>query len=76
MLIDQNGEQLGKVPRAKALAQAQELGLDLVQLSYDPKNKVATAKMIDYGKYMYDKKRKESEKKKQQKAKAQKELKF
>lgn len=76
MLIDEKWEQLGKIPRAKALAQAQELGLDLVQLSYDPKDKVATAKMIDYGKYMYDKKRKESDKKKQQKAMAQKEIKF
>jgi len=76
MLIDSTGEQLGKMPRAKALAMAQEQWLDLVQLSYDPKDKVATAKLIDYGKYMYDKKRKESDKKKQQKAKAQKEIKF
>lgn len=76
MLIDDDGNNLGNVPRAKALAQAQEAGLDLVQLSYDPKDKVATAKIVDYGKYMYDKKRKEHEKKIQQKAKGQKEIKF
>jgi translation initiation factor IF-3 len=32
-----------------------EAGLDLVQLSYDKDKMVSTVKMVDYGKYMYDK---------------------
>lgn len=76
MLIDENWENVWKIPRAKALERAQDLWLDLVQLSYDPKDKVATAKLIDYGKYMYEKKKKDNDKKKAQKNKWQKEIKF
>ena len=76
MLVDEDWSNLWVVPRAKALAKAEEKWMDLVQLAYDPKEKIATAKIIDYGKYMYEKKKKESEKKKQQKAKWQKEIKF
>jgi translation initiation factor IF-3 len=38
--------------------------LDLVQLSYNPVDKVCTAKITDFGKYLYDKKKVVKEKKK------------
>ena len=34
---------------------AQERGLDLVQLTYDPEKMLSTVRMTDYGKYMYQK---------------------
>lgn len=55
---------------------AQEAGLDLVQLWYNPEEQVATAKIVDFGKYMYDKKKGETDKKKKQKQRGQKEIKF
>lgn len=76
LLIGDDGQKLGIVPRAQALAQAQELWLDLVQLAYDPNEQVATAKIVDFGKYMYEKKKRDNEKKKSQAAKWQKEIKF
>jgi translation initiation factor IF-3 len=45
---------------------AEDAGMDLVQVAYDPKEQIATAKIVDYGKYMYDKQKEESEKKKSQ----------
>jgi len=48
---------------------AQDANMDLVQVGYNAEDKVATAKIIDFGKYMYDKKKNESEKKKTQKQK-------
>lgn len=64
------------MPRAFALAEAEAKGMDLVQLAYDATEQVATAKIVDFGKYMYDKKKKDNEKKKTQTAKGQKEIKF
>lgn len=62
-----DGENLGVMPRARALAMAQELGMDLVQVAYNPQDKVSTAKITDFGRFQYDKKKKDKEKKKQQK---------
>jgi len=76
LVIAEDGEQLGIMPRAKALELAEEQGFDLVQMSYDPQEQLCTAKLVDYGKYMYDKKKTEQEKKKKNKSKEQKELKF
>ncbi len=76
MVIAEDGEQLGVMPRAKALELAEEQGYDLVQMSYDPQEQLCTAKLVDYGKYMYDKKKSEQEKKKKNKTKEQKEIKF
>jgi translation initiation factor IF-3 len=50
--------------RSEALALAESQGLDLVQLSYNPVDKVCTAKITDYGKYLYEKKKTTKEKKK------------
>lgn len=76
LVIAEDGEQLGIMPRAKALEIAEEQWFDLVQMSYDAQTQVCTAKLVDYWKYMYDKKKTEQEKKKKNKSKEQKELKF
>ena len=54
---------------------AQERGLDLVQLTYDPEKMLSTVRMTDYGKYMYQKGKEEKERRKTQKGKDMKELK-
>ena len=54
---------------------AQEKGLDLVQLTYDPEKMLSTVRMTDYGKYMYQKGKEEKERRKAQKGKDTKELK-
>ena len=61
-LIDDEGEQQGVIPTSKALAMAQERGLDLVEVS--PNANPPVCKLIDYGKYRYelDKKKRESKK--------------
>lgn len=76
LVIAEDGEQLWIMPRAKALELAEEQWFDLVQMSYDAQEQLCTAKLVDYGKYMYDKKKTEQEKKKKNKTKEQKELKF
>lgn len=57
------------MPRSKALELSSEQGLDLVQIAYDPKQQVSTAKIVDFGKWQYDKKKAENEKKKKQRNK-------
>ncbi len=76
LVIQENGTKVWPIPRAKALQMAEEQWLDLVQVWYNPKDKICTAKIVDFGKWMYDKKKVESEKKKKQKQKWQKEIKF
>jgi len=76
LVMTQEWEKVGIFPRDRALAMASEQGMDLVQIWYNPEEKIATAKIVDFGKYMYEKKKWDSEKKKQQKQKWQKEMKF
>lgn len=76
MIVDEEWNNLGVFPRAKALLMKDEAGLDLVQLSYDKDKMVSTVKMVDYGKYMYDKWKEDKEKKKKQKTKDMKETKI
>lgn len=51
MLIDDQGQQLGKTPTAKALELARERGLDLVEVS--PLAKPPVAKILDFGQFKY-----------------------
>lgn len=55
MIIDDEKQNLGTFPRKRALEMADEAGLDLVQISYDPEKMQSTVRMTDYGKYMYQK---------------------
>ena len=50
-VIDEAGEQLGVLARGEALRMAQEQGLDLVEISPDANPPVV--KIIDWGKYNY-----------------------
>ena len=51
-LIDQEGEKIGVVPITEALAKADELGLDLVEIS--PTAKPPVCKILNYGKYKFE----------------------
>ena len=75
MIIDDEKNNLWTFPRRIALEMAQEKGLDLVQLTYDPEKMLSTVRMTDYGKYMYQKGKEEKERRKTQKGKDTKELK-
>lgn len=67
-LIDHEGINIGVVPRAQALRMAQEVGLDLVLLADSGKDGVPVVKILDIGKSLYEKKKKQSEAKKHQKS--------
>jgi len=71
-LIDSEGENLGIKKREEALRMAEDDGLDLIEIN--PSAKPPICKIMDYSKYMYDKKKKQ--KKGKGKAKDQKELRF
>ena len=74
MVIDQNGENLGVISCREALNLAQGAGLDLVQVG--EKDSIAIAKIMDYGKFLYSKKKQLSESKKKQKVVQVKEIKM
>lgn len=63
-LIGENGEQLGVVPTHEALRMARDRGLDLMEVS--PNSNPPVCKILDYGKFKYEKKKKEHEAKKKQ----------
>ena len=54
-LIDEEGKQLGTTKTFEALDMAREKGLDLVEVG--PNVRPPVAKIMDYGKYMYQKER-------------------
>jgi translation initiation factor IF-3 len=56
-LIDAENEQLGIVKIEDALAKAREVELDLVEVS--PTAEPPVCRIMDYGKYLYEMKRKE-----------------
>ncbi len=63
-VIDADGSQIGIMQTSEALALAQERGLDLVEVS--PKARPPVCKIMDYGKYMYQLKKRAKEAKKRQ----------
>jgi len=63
-LIDENGKQIGIVPLQEALRIASEKGLDLVEIA--PNANPPVCKILDYGKFLYELKKKEKEAKKKQ----------
>jgi translation initiation factor IF-3 len=63
-LISDTGEQLGVVSIREALSRAEELGLDLVEVS--PDSKPPVCRLIDYGKFKYQQSKKAQEAKKKQ----------
>lgn len=64
-LIDEKDEHVGEIKTEKALQIAQEKKLDLVEIS--PKANPPVAKIMDFGQFKYDLKKKDKKDKKQQK---------
>ncbi|WP_459819016.1 translation initiation factor IF-3 [Galenea microaerophila] len=73
-LIGPEGEQLGVVSIQEARERAEEEGLDLVEIT--AKANPPVCKIMDYGKYLYQKQKKAHEAKKKQKQVQVKEVKF
>lgn len=74
LLIGNQGENYGVVTRSKALELAVQAGLDLVQVG--EKDGQAVVKIMDYGKFLYEKKKQMNEAKKHQKVIQIKEIKI
>lgn len=66
-LITQDGENIGTISRNQALRQAEEAGLDLVLIAQSGKDGIPVVKIMDFGKVLYEKKKKTLEAKKHQK---------
>jgi translation initiation factor IF-3 len=73
-LIDSEGQQVGIVPIAQAQEMAREKDLDLVEISASATPPVC--KIMDYGKYLFEQKKKQAEAKKKQKVIVVKEVQF
>lgn len=69
-----DGEQLGIVSLNEALRQANEANLDLVEIS--PNAEPPVCRIMDYGKFLYEKSKANKEQKKKQKVVQVKEIKF
>ena len=73
-LIDADGTQVGIVSITEALERAQSQTLDLVQIAGD--SEPVVCKVMDYGKHLFDLKKKKAASKKKQKQTQLKEIKF
>ena len=73
-LIGAEGENVGVVTPAEGMEMAEELGLDLVEIS--PNAKPPVCKIMDLGKFKYEQQKKEAEARKKQKVIEIKEVKF
>lgn len=71
-VVTQDGEQLGELPLEVALDHAHNSNLDLVLVADNPTNPVA--KIMDYGKYLFEQKKHKKEAKKNQKVQEVKEV--
>uniref|UniRef100_UPI000E6D10E8 translation initiation factor IF-3 n=1 Tax=Pseudooceanicola algae TaxID=1537215 RepID=UPI000E6D10E8 len=73
-LIGAEGENVGVVTPTRAMALAEEAGLDLVEIS--PNAAPPVCKIMDFGKFKYEQQKRESEARKKQKIIEVKEVKF
>lgn len=71
-VIDHDGKQLGVMPTRQALAVAAERGMDLVEVA--PNADPPVTRIIDYGKFAYQRARREREARKAQKTTEVKEI--
>ncbi len=71
-VIGPDGKNLGIMRTIEAIQLARNMGLDLVEVS--PSSNPPVAKIMDYGKYLYEQKKKMKEAKKNQKAVETKEI--
>lgn len=73
-VIGEEGEQLGVMDTRDAIQRARETGLDLVEIA--PNAQPPVCRIIDYGKFLYEQKKKQHEQKKKQATVTVKEVKF
>lgn len=73
-LIDHEGENRGVVDPRDAIRMAEEVGLDLVEIS--PNANPPVCKIMDFGKFKYEQQKKQNEAKKKQRIIEIKEVKF
>jgi translation initiation factor IF-3 len=73
-LVDQDGEMIGVVPLRDALDRADQVGLDLVEIS--PNATPPVCKILDYGKFKYEAQKKANAARKKQKVIEVKEIKM
>lgn len=73
-LIGADGQQIGVVNTSEALLRAEEVGLDLVEIS--PTAKPPVCRIMDYGKYQFEQSKKKAAQRKKQKVIQIKEVKF
>ncbi len=73
-LVGIEGEQIGVVSLREAQAHAEEAGVDLVEIS--PNAEPPVCKVMDYGKFLFEKSKAQKEQKKKQKQIQIKEIKF
>ena len=73
-MLDENGSSLGVMPPHEALRIAYSKGLDLVEIA--PKSKPPVCKIVDYGKYNYERQKKDKLSKKNQVVILVKEIRF
>lgn len=73
-VISEEGDQLGVFPLRKALELADSKGLDLVEIS--PQAVPPVCKLMNFGTYLYQKKKEMKDQKKKQKVQSIKEIKF
>jgi translation initiation factor IF-3 len=73
-LIGAEGENVGVVTPSRAMEMADEVGLDLVEIS--PNANPPVCKIMDFGKFKYEQQKKEAEARKKQKTIEIKEVKF
>lgn len=65
LVVDDSGNSLGEMDTSKAIAQAQERGLDLVEVS--PKAQPPVCRIIDFGKFQYQQAKQQQHAKSKQK---------
>lgn len=73
-MIGADGQQVGVVSLSDALKQAEELGLDVVEVS--PQADPPVAKLVDWGKYQYEQTKKEQRAKRNSRAQEMKQIRF
>ena len=73
-VVDEDGELLGVMDTRDAIQRARDEGKDLVEIA--PTAKPPVCKIIDYGKFLYEQKKKAAETKKKQVTVQVKEIKF
>lgn len=73
-LVDDQGEKIGKIPTQRALSMAREKDLDLVEVA--PNAQPPVCRIMDFGSFLFEQKKKEKAQKKTQKAAEMKGVRF